>query len=130
MANLDLNDLSEQKEFEEARKELQTELDKGLSLDEIKKKIIKGEVQTKVSKQVKSKSYFQVERIQHKKRDLMQLLRRHMTEWTEEKTPPPIEKTELTAVENFAKLKEEKDGGSVLNKKIYRIADKQLLVRN
>ena len=109
---------------------MQTELNKGLSLDDIKKKIIKGEIQTKVSKQLKSKSYFRVERIQRKKRDLMQLLRRHMTEWTEEKVPHPIKKTELKAVEHFAKLKEEQDGGSVLNKKIYKIADKELLVRN
>lgn len=116
------------REFEEARKDLQTELEKGLSLDEIQKKMIKGEIQVKVSKQQKSRRYFGVERIQRKKRDLMQLLHRHVTEWTEEKTPIPIKKTELTAVEQFAKLKEEQDSGSVLNKKIYKISDKELLV--
>ncbi|RVW43449.1 Alpha-glucan water dikinase, chloroplastic [Vitis vinifera] len=76
------------REFEEARKDLQTELEKGLSLDEIQKKMIKGEIQVKVSKQQKK----------------------------------------LTAVEQFAKLKEEQDSGSVLNKKIYKISDKELLV--
>ncbi|KAL0364189.1 UNVERIFIED_CONTAM: Alpha-glucan water dikinase, chloroplastic [Sesamum angustifolium] len=40
------------KEFEEARKELQVELEKGVSVDEIRKKITKGEIQTKVSKQL------------------------------------------------------------------------------
>lgn len=60
----------------------------------------------------------------------MQLLDRHVTGWTEEKTPLPIKKTELTAVEHFAKLKEEQDGVSILSKKIYKIADKELLVRN
>jgi hypothetical protein len=29
----------------------------------------------------------------------------------------------------FAKMKEEQDGGHVLNKKIYKLADKKLLVR-
>lgn len=101
-----------------------------MSLDEIQKKMIKGEIQVKVSKQQKSRRYFGVERIQRKKRDLMQLLHRHVTEWTEEKTLIPIKKTELTAVEQFAKLKEEQDSGSVLNKKIYKISDKELLVRN
>lgn len=101
-----------------------------MSLDEIQKKMIKGEIQVKVSKQQKSRRYFGVERIQRKKRDLMQLLHRHVTEWTEEKTPIPIKKTELTAVEHFAKLKEEQDSGSVLNKNIYKISDKELLVRN
>jgi len=43
--------LYEQIEFEEARKELQTELEKGMSLDDIRKKITKGEIQTKASKQ-------------------------------------------------------------------------------
>jgi hypothetical protein len=36
----------------------------------------------------------------------------------------------LKAVELFAKEKEEHDGGAVLNKKIFKLADKELLVRD
>ncbi|KAA8533187.1 hypothetical protein F0562_033280 [Nyssa sinensis] len=64
-------------EFEEARKELQVELSKGTSLDEIQKKITKGEIQTKVAKQLERKRYFTVERIQRKKRELKQLLNKY-----------------------------------------------------
>ncbi|XAR65092.1 Alpha-glucan, water dikinase [Bertholletia excelsa] len=45
------------KEFEEARKELQREVDKGTSLGEIRQKIVKGEIQTKVAKQLEKKKY-------------------------------------------------------------------------
>jgi hypothetical protein len=35
----------------------------------------------------------------------------------------------LTVVELFAKTKEEQEGGHVLKKQIYKLADKELLVR-
>ncbi|GMH01575.1 hypothetical protein Nepgr_003414 [Nepenthes gracilis] len=113
------------REFEEARKELQMELDKGSSLDEIRKKIIKGDIETKVSNQLKKKSYFTVERIQRKKRDLMQILNKYPSKPDEEKIymKPKV----LTAVELFSKTKEQ-DGAHTLNKKIYQLGDKQLLV--
>jgi alpha-glucan,water dikinase len=51
---------------------LQIELEKGASLDEIQKKITKGEIQTKVAKQLRQrKKYFSVEKSQRKKRDLI-----------------------------------------------------------
>ncbi|KAF8390461.1 hypothetical protein HHK36_024987 [Tetracentron sinense] len=113
------------REFEEARKELQTELEKGTSLDEMKKKITKGEIQTKVSKQLKHKRYFTAERIQRKKRDFMQILNKYAAEPVEERhtltQKPP------TAVELFLKAKE-LDGGPILNKKMFKIGDKELLV--
>ncbi|CAK7332617.1 unnamed protein product [Dovyalis caffra] len=114
------------REFEIAREELQTELDKGVTVDEIRKKIAKGEIQSKVSKQLQTKRYFISERIQRKKRDLTQLVNKHAAKSVEEKAS--VESKVLKAVELFAKEKEEQDGGAVLNKKIFKIADKQLLV--
>nr|XP_023898560.1 alpha-glucan water dikinase, chloroplastic [Quercus suber] len=114
------------REFEEARKELQFELEKGASLDEIRKKITKGEIQTKVAKQLHHKKYFTPEKIHRKKRDFTQLITKYVAESVEE--PDSDQPKALTVVENFVKTKEERDGGRVLNKKIYKLADKELLV--
>lgn len=65
------------REFEEAQKELQLELDKGVSIDEIRKKITKGEIQTKVSRKP-----FIVERIQRKKRDVIELINKNVIDTT------------------------------------------------
>ncbi|KAH9708769.1 alpha-glucan water dikinase 1 [Citrus sinensis] len=115
------------REFEEARKELQSELEKGISLDEIWKKITKGEIQTKVSDQLKTKKYFRTERIQRKQRDFMQILNKHVAEPTEKKNIS-VEPKALTPVELFVGATEEQEGDSILNKKIYKLADKELLV--
>ncbi|XWS34753.1 hypothetical protein CRYUN_Cryun21dG0064500 [Craigia yunnanensis] len=115
----------ELREFEEARKDLQSELEKGVSLDEIRKKITKGEIETKVSKQPQSKRYFIVKRIQRKERDLMQILNKHSVKSVEECIS--VEPKLLTAVERFAKEKE-LDGTPVMNKKIYKLGDRELLV--
>ncbi|KAL9253204.1 Alpha-glucan water dikinase, chloroplastic-like protein [Drosera capensis] len=114
------------REFEEARKELQVELDKGSSLDEISQKIIKGDIQTKVSMQLEKKSYFTPERIQRKKRDVMQMLNKYVPELVEERTF--VKQKVFTAVELFADATE-RDAGPKLFKKIYNLGDKQLLVR-
>lgn len=114
------------REFEEARKELQFELEKGASLDEIRKKIAKGEIKTKVAKQLHHKKYFTPEKIHRKKRDFTQLITKYVAESVEE--PDSDQPKALTVVENFVKTKEERDGGRVLNKKIYKLADKELLV--
>ncbi|GAB4829230.1 hypothetical protein Ancab_018896 [Ancistrocladus abbreviatus] len=113
------------REFEEARKELQMERDKGSSLDDIRKKIIKGDIKTKVSKQLEKKSYFTVERIQRKKRDFLQMLNKYAAEPMEEGVS--MKPRTLTAVELFADAKEQ-DGGPTLNKKIFQLGDEQLLV--
>ncbi|XP_022151917.1 alpha-glucan water dikinase, chloroplastic [Momordica charantia] len=116
----------ELREFEEAKKELLSELKKGATIDEIRKKITKGEIKSRVAKQLQEKKYFRVEKIQRKKRDLMQLVNKYASQ--------PIEETfsakpkALTEVEQFAKLKEEQDGGVVVNKIIYKLGDKDLLV--
>uniref|UniRef100_A0A6M2F697 alpha-glucan, water dikinase n=1 Tax=Populus davidiana TaxID=266767 RepID=A0A6M2F697_9ROSI len=124
----------QQREFEKAREELQAELGKGVSVDEIRKKISKGEIKTNVSKQLQNKRYFSTERIQRKGRDLAQLVNRHSAISVEDRASKSVEEKAsiepkvLKAVELFAKEKEEHDGGAVLNKKIYKLADKELLV--
>ncbi|RWR94050.1 alpha-glucan water dikinase, chloroplastic isoform X1 [Cinnamomum micranthum f. kanehirae] len=75
-------------EFEEARRDLELELEKGSSLDEIRNKIIKGNIQAKVSKQLQTRKYFTIERIQRKKRDIMHLLNKYATESVEETLSP------------------------------------------
>lgn len=107
---------------------MQSELEKGISLDEIRKKITKGEIQTKVSDQLKTKKYFRTEKIQRKQRDFMQILNKHVAEPTEKKNIS-VEPKALTPVELFVKATEEQEGDSILNKKIYKLADKELLVR-
>ncbi|XP_027348742.1 alpha-glucan water dikinase, chloroplastic [Abrus precatorius] len=113
-------------EFEEARKELLAELEKGATLDEIQKKIDKGEIQTKVAKQLKTKKYFRVERIQRKKRDLMQLINRNVAQ-NIAKQFIEAPKT-LTIIERYAKEREEYERGLVLDKTIHKLADNDLLV--
>ncbi|CAL0313184.1 unnamed protein product [Lupinus luteus] len=113
-------------EFEEARKDLLSELEKGASLDEIRKKIAKGEIQAKVAKQLKTKEHYQVQRIQRKKRDLTKLINRNVVEDVVEQY---IESPKtLTVIQSYAKAREEYDGSLVLNKKIHKLADGDLLV--
>lgn len=114
-------------EFEEARKELQHELGKGSSLAELRQKLLKGNIETKVNKQPKNKKYFTTDRIQRKKRDIMELLNKYILEDTEEKVshvPKP-----LTAMEIYSKVIEEQNASTVLNKKLFKLGQKELLVR-
>ncbi|KAK1389279.1 hypothetical protein POM88_017457 [Heracleum sosnowskyi] len=112
-------------EFEEARKELQVELEKGKSIEAIRNKITKREKKPNVSKNPDTKRFSSVERIQRKKRDLMQLLNKY--------TPGPVKETvpekppTLSAVNLFCKAKEEQSGGPALRKNIYKLADRELL---
>ncbi|KAL3501155.1 hypothetical protein ACH5RR_035604 [Cinchona calisaya] len=114
------------KEFKAARKELQLELEKGTSLSEIREKIAKGEIQTKVAKQLEKKSYFTVEKIQRKKRDAMQLLSKYPSRNGEERIFS--ETQAFSAIELFAKAKEEQVDGSILNKKRFDLSDGKLLL--
>ncbi|KAK9021676.1 hypothetical protein V6N11_011655 [Hibiscus sabdariffa] len=117
--------LTKKREFEEARKELQSELERGVSLDEIRKKITKGEIENKVSKQPQNQRHFSAERIQRKQRDLMVLLNKHPVKSVAGSIS--VEPKPPTAVENFAK-KLEMDGSAVMNKKIYKFGDMEVLV--
>ncbi|TYG90264.1 hypothetical protein ES288_A12G167500v1 [Gossypium darwinii] len=113
------------REFDEARKELQFELEKGASLDVIRKKITKGEIETKVSKPPQNKRYFSAQRTQRKQRDLMVLLNKHSVKSAEGSIT--VEPKPLTAVESFAK-KIELDSSLVMNKKIYKFGEREVLV--
>ncbi|KAM0009136.1 putative alpha-glucan, water dikinase [Helianthus debilis subsp. tardiflorus] len=116
----------EKKEFEEARKELQRELEKGNSLDDVRKKITKGEIKTEVLQKLGKKIYRTPERITRKKRDVMQLLRKSIPVSEEEKIS--VKPKDLSALQIFSKTVAEQSDNNILNKKTYRLADKELLV--
>ncbi|CAN6164009.1 unnamed protein product [Urochloa humidicola] len=111
-------------EFEEARKELQAEVDKGISIDQLRKKILKGNIESKVSKQLKNKKYFSVERIQRKKRDIMQLLTKHKHTVIEEQVE--VSAKQPTVLDLFTKSLE-KDGCEVINRKLFKFGGKEIL---
>ncbi|KAK1373707.1 hypothetical protein POM88_029900 [Heracleum sosnowskyi] len=92
-------------EFEEARKELQVELEKGKSIEAIRNKITKREKKPNVSKNPDTKRFS-----------------RPVKETVPEKPPT------LSAVNLFCKAKEEQSGGPALRKNIYKLADRELLV--
>ncbi|XP_019166630.1 PREDICTED: alpha-glucan water dikinase, chloroplastic-like [Ipomoea nil] len=120
------------KEFEEARQELQLELEKGVTFDELRKRIVKGEVKTKVAKQLEKKSYFTIEKIQRKQRDLAQIINRNVP-WSGSESGSGVEQIllepqSLSTIELFAKAKEEQVDGPILNKKIYKVANGELMV--
>ncbi|KAI7742011.1 hypothetical protein M8C21_024078, partial [Ambrosia artemisiifolia] len=132
----------EKMEYEAARAELYEEIAKGSSLEDIRTRLTKkdgtsskqdtnaseGQKQTKVQKQVKKKNY-SVQRIQRKKRDLLQLLNKHIPvsmKSAEEKTS--MKPKSLSAVELYSKAIEEQIDVDVINKKTYKFADEELLV--
>nr|GMD95460.1 alpha-glucan water dikinase, chloroplastic isoform X1 [Ipomoea batatas] len=120
------------KEFEEARQELQLELEKGVTLEELRKRIVKGEIKTKVAKQLAKKSYFTIEKIQRKQRDLAQIINRNVP-WSGSESGSGVEQIlsepqSLSTIELFAKAKEEQVDGPILNKKIYKVANSELMV--
>lgn len=116
-----------QVEFEEARKELQAEVDKGISIDQLRQKILKGNIESKVSKQLKNKKYFSVERIQRKKRDITQLLSKHKHTVMEDKVE--VVPKQPTVLDLFTESLHEKDGCEVLSRKLFKFGDKEILVR-
>jgi len=101
-------------------------VDKGTSIDQLRKKILKGNIESKVSKQLKNKNYFSVERIQRKKRDIMQILSKHKHTVIEEQAE--VAPKQLTVLDLFTNSLQ-KDGFEVLSKKLFKFGDKQILVR-
>uniref|UniRef100_A0ACD6AE84 Uncharacterized protein n=1 Tax=Avena sativa TaxID=4498 RepID=A0ACD6AE84_AVESA len=112
-------------EFEEARKELQAELDKGTSIDQLRKKILKGNVEKKVSKQLENKKYFSVERIQRRNRDITQLLNKHKPVATEQQVKAAPK--QQTVLDLFTKSLQEGNDCDVLSRKLFKIGDKEIL---
>ncbi|KAL6851874.1 hypothetical protein ACP4OV_020059 [Aristida adscensionis] len=112
-------------EFEEARKQLQAELDKGTSIDQLRKKILKGNIESKVSKQLKNKKYFSVERIQRKTRDIMQLLNKHKHTAMEEQVETAPKQP--TVLDLFTKSLLKQDDCEVLSRKLFKFGDNEIL---
>ena len=102
-------------------------MDKGISIDQLTKKILKGNIGSKVSKQLKNKKYFSVERIQRKKRDIMQILSKHKHTVIEEQAE--VAPKQLTVLDLLTNSLQKKDGCEVLSKKLFKFGDKQILVR-
>jgi alpha-glucan, water dikinase len=118
-----------QQEFEEARTELQQELNKGITIEELKKKIMKGDIKTKVSRQLENKNYFSVERVQRKKRDIAQYLTKYPFDNVEEK--PPASPERATSVLNFfSEAIEAKHNSAILNKKTFKLGNEEIMVGN
>ncbi|XP_027772950.1 alpha-glucan water dikinase, chloroplastic isoform X2 [Solanum pennellii] len=114
-------------ELEEARRELQLELEKGITLDELRKKITKGEIKTKVEKHLK-RSSFAVERIQRKKRDFGLLINKYPSSPAVQVQKVLEEPPALSKIKLYAKEKEEQVDDPILNKKIFKVDDGELLV--
>ncbi|KAJ3692532.1 hypothetical protein LUZ60_012882 [Juncus effusus] len=115
-------------EFELARKELEEEVNKGTSIEDLKKKILKGNIKNKVSKQLKSKSYFSVEKIGRKKRDVMQFLTKYTPQQIVEQKPYKSPERTPNALDFFSKAIEANESYVVLNKKVFKIDNKELMV--
>ncbi|XP_009631505.1 alpha-glucan water dikinase, chloroplastic isoform X1 [Nicotiana tomentosiformis] len=114
-------------ELEESRRELQLELEKGITLDELRKKITKGEIKTKVAKHLK-RSYSTAERIQRKKRDFGQLINKYPSSPAVQVQKVLEEPPALSKIKLYAKEKEEQVDDPVVNKKILKVDDGELLV--
>ncbi|GKA58375.1 alpha-glucan water dikinase 1, chloroplastic isoform X1, partial [Tanacetum coccineum] len=109
------------------------ELEKGTSLDDLRKKMTKGEIQTTEgvtqkngSKTACKKIYSTLERINRKTRYIMQLLKKPTP--VASKGTVSMKLKVLSALQLFSKAIEEQSDADVLNKKIYRLGDKELLV--
>ncbi|PKA56704.1 Alpha-glucan water dikinase, chloroplastic [Apostasia shenzhenica] len=113
-------------EFEEAKKKLLVELEKGTSLSEIRQKILKGNIKSKVSRQLKDKKYFAVKKIRRKDRDIMQLVSKYSSKAIEEETvviqKPP------TALELWSRALKERDEGPTVNTRLFNLDDRELMV--
>lgn len=127
-------DISRGSSIEDIRARLTKKDDKnskkdfGTSNDDKQKKITKGEIKTKVQKHQETRSY-STQSIQRKKRDLMQLLNKHIpvsVKSVEEKSS--MTPKSFSALELYSKLIEEQSDINILNKKTYRVADDELLV--
>lgn len=130
----------EKEEYEAARTELLQEVAKGTSIQDLRAKVTNKNVESEIkephpsetkskatdTKQQKSKRYFSGDRIQRKKRDLTQLLNKYEAVSAEKEIP--FKPKPLTVIEIYAKMKEEQNGGPILNRKIFKLSEKELLV--
>eukprot|EP01018_Ginkgo_biloba_P037278 Gb_00439 [translate_table: standard] len=111
-------------EFEEARTHLQNELSKGVSLADLRMKLQSGSTQRKVDpRQVIVNSKTPLPHVQHKRRDLSQLLNKFPTE-----TKAPVIPKKSSILDLGAHIMDGLDGGAVVQKNIFKVGDKELLV--
>lgn len=101
-------------------------MDNGASVDQLRKKILKGNLEKKVSKQLEKKKYFSVERIQRRNRDITQLLNKHKPVVTEEQVKAAPKQP--TVLDLFTKSLQEGDNCDVLSRKLFKIGDEEILV--
>lgn len=83
-------------------------------------------IQSKVPRKQAQKTNFSNEKVQRKKRDIMSLLTRFKPESIKENIPPSPEV--LSSIKQFSMDKEVHIDGPIMNKKIYKLGDKELLV--
>nr|XP_043613595.1 alpha-glucan water dikinase, chloroplastic-like [Erigeron canadensis]XP_043613596.1 alpha-glucan water dikinase, chloroplastic-like [Erigeron canadensis]XP_043613597.1 alpha-glucan water dikinase, chloroplastic-like [Erigeron canadensis] len=136
------NPEQEKVEYEAARTELYDEIAKGSSLEDIRTRltkkdgksseqgtgILEKEIQPKVQKQVQEKSY-SIQEIQRKKRDIMQLLSKHIPVSVKSADENlSVKPKTLSAIELYSKAIEEQSDIDIVNKKTYKLADEELLV--
>jgi alpha-glucan,water dikinase len=131
-------------EYEAARAELTEELNRGVPLEKLRARLTKTpesserdapasnatatkEHEKKVSKQEKKKKKYSVERIQRKNRDITQLLNKHKPGVTKEQVQAAPKQP--TVLDLFTKSLQEGDDCDVLSRKLFKIGDKEILVR-
>lgn len=125
--------------------ELQEEMMRGASVEDLRAKLLKKdntnespksnetsssgrEAQKKVSKQPERKKYYSTEKIQRKGRDLNKLICKHVADFVEPKSKSSTEPRSLTSLEIYAKAKEEQETTPVFSKKTFKLEGSAILV--
>ncbi|KAG6422613.1 hypothetical protein SASPL_119192 [Salvia splendens] len=144
----------EKEEYEAARMELLEEVARGASVQDLREKLTsknaaseskeqfvsesknnipdkekdnnRKNIQSKVPKKQAQKTNFSNEKVQRKKRDIMSLLTKFTPESIKENISPSPEV--LSPIKQFSMDKEVHIDGPIMNKKIYKLGDKELLV--
>ncbi|GLJ13650.1 hypothetical protein SUGI_0217250 [Cryptomeria japonica] len=114
----------EKQEYEEARKAVQAELVKGISVADIRKKLQLGGTQMKCDSRQEKMQTFQ--HIPRKKRDTSYLLNKYSDKATESKISAMSIKDNTSHLDAYAM--EGLDGRTILQKTTFKLGDKQLLV--
>lgn len=88
--------------------------------------IMKENVQTDISKYLENKKHFTKERTHRKKWDIMELLKKYPSDAVEENKPllPKV----MTTLDLVAEAKLQHDDVFLLNKKTFKLGNKELLV--
>jgi alpha-glucan, water dikinase len=90
---------------------------------------MKGNIETKVSRQLEKKNYFSVERVQRKKKDIAQYLTKYSFDYVEEKTSAFPERATST-LNFFSEAIEAKRNSAILNNKTFKLGNEEIMVGN